>query len=216
MITIEDKRLPGIPTAGLLYDLLRDGCLSSSERDILNKAFLISAGYKVPTKNHLSRTIDQWLSVACAKKDVRFYLNAIQCGHGWALAADGHRAHFSRSSLVDKQIQPARKKSDKKCTDISDSKHTGHIQSLLKIYDFNAIREDEWQYSLWSKVHQYHYKGELYLCFTKDSKNYAYSYRYVYDASLQQVSIDYHIHKSGALVLRIDSNKYAAIMPLIL
>lgn len=62
--------------------------------------------YFAPPIPKIAKTAEQWVAMACGKKDIREWPNYLHALGGWLYGTDGHRIHRTHTSLVDGYYEP--------------------------------------------------------------------------------------------------------------
>ena len=215
MITLESLSTTD-NIAAEIYELLKSGNYSTDTRSVLESILVKALGLRKPTPSHLKRNIYQWLSCATARKDVRPWLEDIHANGEWMVAADGHRLHAYKSSVKGKLPRAAKKSQKSPNVAPSDSNHADHLVSVftskLEQAERGELVQDIWQYI--TNVEPSN-NGAI-VGIPAHDKIFGYKYSYLYDASLGAHILNAYISADGVLMLDIDANTKAIIMPRIL
>jgi hypothetical protein len=190
--------------------------LPSDVRAYLVRAYNDLSPVKIPTRQHLKRNKLKWLQDATTAKDVRPYLKCLHGCGGWLIGTCDHALHATRAGLngTYKVVGKGKNVDLEQVED--DSFSTRAVEVFNRIAE-HCLANPESDFLCNHFRSQKVYGQHVYIAIPDHKDNYHY---YAWDAIYKAVwmveTIRCHISDNGELLLTIDENHKAIIMPCVI
>jgi hypothetical protein len=185
-------------------------------RECLVRAYNDLSPVKLPTRQHLKRNKLKWLQDATDPKNIRPYLKYLHGCDGWLIGASGHALHATSCGLNGTyKVVGEGKKLDLEQVD-DDSFSTRAVQVFKRIED-NCLQHDDSGLLTRHIYNQVVKCGRVYIAIPDHTgKIWHYDSALIYKAFWMVESIVCNVSDNGELLLTIDPNHKAIIMPCIM